>query len=266
MSVLVLIVLVAMAVVMTVGWSCQRAANNGGWTDVFWTYGTGATLATSALVPFGGNSAPTWRQTMVAAIVAVWALRLGTYVAARVARGPEDARYAALRRDWGGTFQRNMFGLLIVQAPATALLSISVLLAARNPEPGLRLADLAGAALLVVAILGETVADGQMKRFKAVSRGERVVCDVGLWGWSRHPNYVFEFLGWLAYPVIAVRLSEPLSWLSFVAPAVMFCVLRFGTGVPPLEAAMLRSKGDSYRRYQARVSPFLPLPPRKESA
>ena len=46
------------------------------------------------------------------------------------------------------------------------------------------------------------------------------------------------------------------------APRVMLLLLRCGTGVPPLEAAQLRSKGDAYRRYQARVSPFLPRPPK----
>ena len=262
MIALVLGVLAVMAVVMVCGWAVQRGANDGGWTDVFWTYGTGASCALAALVPFGGHGAPTWRQALVAALVAVWSLRLGTYVALRVAKGPEDARYAALRKDWGGRFQLNMFGLLIVQAPATALLSVSVLLAARNPQPGLRWQDLVGAAVLAGAILGESLADQQMKRFKADAAHKGQVCDTGLWAWSRHPNYLFEFLGWLAYPVIAIGLAAPWSWLSLLGPAAMFVILRFATGVPPLEEAMVRSKGDAYRAYQARVSAFLPRPPR----
>ena len=263
MILLLAAVLVVMAVVMITGWAVQRAANNGGWTDVFWTYGTGATCALAALAPLGGQHAPTWRQMLVAALVAIWAGRLGTYVALRVAGGPEDARYAALRRDWGGKFQFNMFGLLIVQAPVTALLSVSVLLAARNPDPALRWQDLVGALILAGSILGESVADGQMKRFKADTSNKGKVCDVGLWGWSRHPNYLFEFVGWLAYPVIAIQLAHPWSFASVLGPAAMFVILRFATGVPPLEEAMVRSKGDAYRDYQARVSAFLPRPPHK---
>ncbi len=262
MIVLVIAVLAAMAVVMTVGWLVQRAAGDAGWVDVFWTYGTGATCAVAALVPLAGGSVPGPRQLMVAGLVLVWSVRLGTYVAVRVAGGPEDARYAGFRRDWGRGFQARMFGVMLIQAPATAALSISILLAARNPTPGLGLADLTGLAILVGAIVGESVADGQMKRFKADPAHKGQVCDQGLWAWSRHPNYLFEFLGWLAYPVIAFRPADPWTLLALIGPALMFAILRFGTGVPPLEAAMLQSRGDAYRRYQARVSPFLPRPPK----
>jgi steroid 5-alpha reductase family enzyme len=255
-------VLVAMAVVMSSGWLFQRAVNNGGWSDVFWTYGTGASCALACLVPFGGADSPTWRQMLVAALAAIWSLRLGTYVATRVARGAEDARYADFRREWGARFQRNMFGLLIVQAPVTAILSLSILVAARQPHPGVRIADLLGALILIGSILGEGLADQQMKAFRADPASKGKVCDTGLWAWSRHPNYLFEALGWLAYPVIALDLAHPFSLLSLIAPIVMFIVLRFGTGVPPLEAAMLKSRGDAYRLYQARVSAFWPRPPK----
>lgn len=267
---LLLAVLIAMAVIMTIGWTVQRGLNNGGWTDVFWTYGTGATCALAALAPFGGQTMPNLRQGLVAALLVVWAVRLGTYVAVRVVGGPEDVRYVTLRGDWGAAFQPRMFLLMIVQAPATTLLSISVILAAQTPAPTLRLQDLLGVLILVGAIVGEAVADGQMKRFKADPSNKGKVCDVGLWAWSRHPNYLFEFAGWFAYPMIAIDLHHPMTLASLIAPAVMFAVVRYGSGVPPLEAAMVESKGDSYRRYQARVSPLLPRPPKdvepKESA
>jgi len=255
-------VLIAMAIVMMAGWACQLVAHNGGWTDVFWTYGTAAICAVAALVPFAGQTAPNWRQIAVAALITLWGLRLGTYIAIRVARSPEDVRYAALRQSWGEAFQRRMFALLIVQAPATALLSVSVVMAARSPDLHVRIVDGIGAAVMVVAVVGEALADRQMKRFKAQHRGPLAVCDSGLWAWSRHPNYFFEFVGWLAYPVIAIETSRPWSWMSLLAPTVMFGLLRYGTGVPPLEAAMRRSKGAAYARYQALVGPFVPRPPR----
>ncbi|HTT04704.1 MAG TPA: DUF1295 domain-containing protein [Steroidobacteraceae bacterium] len=253
-------VVAVMAVVMTAGWCFQRAVHNAGWSDVFWTYGTGATCAAVALMPFGAHAAPTWRQGVVATLVAIWALRLGSYVALRVARGREDVRYAGLRQSWGPAFQRKLFALLIVQAPATMLLSISVLLAARNPEPRLRLVDVLGVLVLLVAIGGEAMADRQMQQFKQRQRDPGVVCTSGLWAWSRHPNYFFEFLGWIAYPLLAVRPAAPWSWAAWIAPLVMFGLLRFLTGVPALEAAMLRSKGEAYARYQAHVNTFFPLP------
>ena len=261
MFVLFLAILIVMTVVMLVGWFFQRAAHNGGWTDVFWTYGTGVVCAVAALVPGGLPGNPYWRHVLVAAMVAIWAGRLGTYVAIRVANSKEDARYAAMREEAGASFQRQMFRLLIVQGPVTALLSIAILFAARQPAPGFRFLDLLGVAIMFGAIAGEGWADEQMKRFKRDPANHGKVCDVGLWGWSRHPNYLFELLGWFAYPAIGLTFANGWSLLSFIAPVLMFLVLRYATGVPPLEAAMLRSKGDAYRRYQERVpGAILPRP------
>lgn len=246
---------VIMTVVMFIGWVVQRAVNNGGWTDVFWTYGTGVTCAAAALVPGPG---PGWRHVLVAAMVFIWAARLGTYVAVRVARGPEDVRYATMRKEAGAGFQRQMFRLLIVQGPVTGLLSIAILFAARQPAPEVRVWDLLGVAIMVAAIACEGLADRQMKQFKQDKSNHGKVCDAGLWGWSRHPNYLFEFLGWFAYPVIGITLANGWSLLSLIAPALMFAVLRYATGVPPLEEAMLRSKGDAYRQYQDKVGAIFP--------
>jgi steroid 5-alpha reductase family enzyme len=256
-----LAVLVFMAVVMICAWSFGLARRNGGWTDVFWTFGSGIALAGAALAPFG-SVLPQARQWLVAGLVAAWALRLGSYIAGRVARHDEDPRYAQFRRDWGKAYARNMLFVVLPQAPATALLALSVLVAAQRPTPGLDLRDAAGVAVFAAAILGESLADRQMARFKADPANKGRVADTGLWGWSRHPNYFFEWLLWLAWPVMALDPARPMSWLSLVAPAVMFILLTKVSGIPPLEAAQLKSKGDAYRAYQRRVSAFFPMPPK----
>jgi len=261
MLVPVIVIGIAMAVVMACGWAYQRAANNGGWTDVFWTFGTGAICTVAALVPIDGLAGATWRQLMVACLVAGWSLRLGIYIARRVAVSREDVRYSTLREHWGAAFQTKMFALLLSQAPVTALFGIAVLFAAHQPDTGFRLADVAGLAILIGSVAGEGLADEQMKRFKSDPSAHGKVCDQGLWAWSRHPNYFFEILGWFAYPVIGFDAADLWSLLAFVAPVLMFVVIRYGTGIPPLEEAMVRSKGEAYRQYQMRVSPLLPWPP-----
>jgi steroid 5-alpha reductase family enzyme len=256
-------VLVAMALIMGVGWVVQRAAKNGGWTDAFWTFGTGATLALAALIPLGAAPGLAWRRVFVGAMVAIWSLRLGIYIARRVARSPEeDARYAAFRRDWGADFQKRMVGLMLVQAPVSALLSLSPVLAARTPRAGIGFQDVLGLIVFAGALWGEGVADGQMHAFRADPANRGKVCDTGLWSWSRHPNYFFEAAIWVAYPVIALDLARPFTWLSLIAPVIMFLTVRFASGVPPLEEAMLKSRGEAYRAYQQRVSVFIPRPPR----
>jgi steroid 5-alpha reductase family enzyme len=254
-----LAVLAAMSVVMAAAWAYGLARRNGGWTDVFWTWGAGVTLAAAALWPDAGAAPRRW---LVAGFMVVWMLRLGLYLTPRVARHPEDPRYAAFRRQWGRRYPLNMLGVTLPQAPATALLALSVGLAAHRPAAGLDLRDALGAAVFLSAIAGETVADLQMKRFRDDPANRGQVIDTGLWAWSRHPNYFFQWLGWLAYPVIALDPARPVTWLSLTAPAVMYALLRYISGVPPLEAAMLKSRGDKFRDYQARVSVFFPLPPK----
>ena len=256
-------VFIAMAVCMAAGWAFQAWRKNGGWTDVFWSFSMGLVGALAALAPID-QPRPDGRQILVAILVALWSVRLGLHIRDRVVTTPEDARYAKFRQDWAPHFQRGMFGFLQIQAAAGALLLISVVVAAHNPAPGPSLLDAAGGAILIVAILGEGLADNQLSDFAHDPANRGRVCDVGLWSWSRHPNYFFEWLGWLAYPLIALDLSGSYLWAlgAMIAPIAMFWILRFGTGVPPLEEHMLASRGEAFRAYQARVSPFFPLPPR----
>ena len=119
-----------------------------------------------------------------------------------------------------------------------------------------------GIALLVGALAGEAVADWQLRRFKSDPANRGQICEDGLWSLSRHPNYFFEWLCWLAYPLIAIDLSgaNPLGWLALLAPACMYWVLVYVSGIPPLEEHMLRSRGAEFRAVQARTRPFFPFP------
>jgi len=252
-----LAVLVLMTGVMTAAWAYGLKVRNAGWTDVFWTFGTGAALAGAALWPIGGGG-PEPRQWLAAGLVALWSVRLGRHLAARVAGGPEDARYAAFRQRFGEAYPVRMLGVVLAQAPAAALLALSVIAAVRRPDPGLDLRDLAAVLLFATAMAGEAVADAQLRAFKADPANRGKVMDRGLWARSRHPNYFFEWLAWLAWPVMAFDPGQPASWLTPVAPVVMYLLLNLVSGVPPLEAAMLRSRGQAFRDYQARTPAFFP--------
>jgi steroid 5-alpha reductase family enzyme len=263
-----IVVLFGMAAVMSAAWLVQLGTRNGGWVDVFWTFGTGVVCIIAALWPEAAASNA--RQVLVAVLAGIWSIRLGGYIAVRVAGDRnEDKRYAGLRTEWGGDFQRNMYLLCIVQAPAATLLTLSIFAASHGGAPELDIRDLLGALVLIAGIVGEGIADDQMRRFRKTAQhgpgNEKAVMDKGLWGWSRHPNYFFEWIVWLAYPVIVFDPTMPWTWLSLVGPVMMFLLLRFGTGVPTLEKTMLASRGDKFRDYQRRVSAFFPLPPKGRS-
>jgi steroid 5-alpha reductase family enzyme len=85
----------------------------------------------------------------------------------------------------------------------------------------------------------------------------------GLWRYSRHPNYFFQTLTWVAYALVAT--AAPWGWLAWICTAAMLLLILFVTGVKPAEESSLRSKGDDYRRYQRETSPFVPWPPRSST-
>jgi steroid 5-alpha reductase family enzyme len=257
---------VSLSILMTMAWAVQQRTGNSGWVDTIWTFAVGLTGAGSALWPVAGAS-PNPRQWLVAALVAIWSSRLGVHIAIRTAGISDDPRYAAFAEEWGVNSARRMFIFLQNQALGSIPLAFAIFVAARFPLATLRAQDYLGALILVAGIAGEALADAQLKRFREQPANKGRVCDAGLWRWSRHPNYFFEWFGWLAYPVIAISTDYPFSypwgWAALLAPAFMYWILVYVTGIPPLEAQMLRSRGDRYREYQSRTSVFFPLPPQK---
>jgi steroid 5-alpha reductase family enzyme len=251
---------VSLSVPMAGAWMVQRRTGNSGWVDTIWTFSLGLVGAGAALWPRAGT-APNARQWLVAGLVAIWSLRLGVHIAVRTAGITDDPRYAAFASEWGVDSPRKMFVFLQNQGFGSIPLVFAIFVAARFPGDALRLADYLGAAILLAGIAGEALADAQLKSFRSNSAHKGRVCDVGLWRWSRHPNYFFEWFGWLAYPVIGLSIDYPWGFATLLAPLFMYWILVYVTGIPPLEAQMLRSRGDRYRDYQSRTSAFFPLPP-----
>ena len=252
---------VALGLIMAFAWLLWLRTRNSGWIDTAWTFGLGAVGFAAALWPFAAASD---RQALVAALIAVWAIRLGLHIAFRTAGIADDPRYGKLVDGWGSAANWQMFLLVQKQALISIPLAVAMMLAAQNPEPGLRPQDYVAALIFIVGILGEGIADAQMRRFRANPANAGKICDRGLWAWSRHPNYFFEWVCWLAYPVFAIDAAGdyPLGWLALIGPACMYWVLVHVTGIPYLEAHMLARRGEAFRAYQARTSAFFPTPPR----
>lgn len=256
------LIAVSMSILMAGAWMVQQRTGNSGWVDTIWTFSLGLVGAGSALWPVAG-AAPSARQWLVAALVAIWSVRLGSHIAARTRGITDDPRYAAFAKEWGVNSPKKMFMFLQNQAFASIPLVFAIFVAARFPDPALRWQDALGVLILFGGIAGEGLSDSQLKVFRSHPENKGKVCDSGLWRWSRHPNYFFEWFGWLAYPVIALSLDYPWGFATLLAPLFMFWILRYVTGVPPLEEQMLKSRGDAYRAYQDRTSVFFPLPPKE---
>ncbi|HWA08146.1 MAG TPA: DUF1295 domain-containing protein [Opitutaceae bacterium] len=239
-----------------------RRMDNYGIVDIAWSYAFGLLALCYAL------AAPGWavRRALIATLALLWSLRLGTHLAVRVLRHHpvEDGRYRQLRQDWAADFSRRMFGFFQLQAVSVVLLGAAFLVSCLNPSPQLHPLELAGAALWLLAISGESLADAQLAAFRRRAARGGQVCDVGLWRYSRHPNYFFEWLIWVAYFVFA--LASPWGWTAIIGPAGILYLLLRVTGIPMTEEQSLRSRGDAYRRYQQTTSAFVPWFPRRPRA
>lgn len=263
--------LVWVSVEMAATFALARRLRNYGIVDIVWALG----FAPLALIYLGLtarerydaklNDFPEWNwpaALTVSALVTAWALRLGVHLLVRVkSHHPrEDVRYAELRREWGAAEARKMFGFFLLQGGLQLVLStpwlLTIIDSQRARSFSLGTWAWVGVGLWCVGWVGETIADRQLSRFRADPANRGQICQVGLWNYSRHPNYFFEWVIWLGYAALA--LGAPWGLLGLISPLLMWHFLVNVTGIPMTEALSVRSKGEAYREYQRTTSAFFP--------
>jgi steroid 5-alpha reductase family enzyme len=255
---ILLTALVGLCLVFVALYLVCRRLDNYGFVDVAWSY------AFAFVAIYYAWAAPGWlpRRLLLAGMAILWSLRLGTHLLRRVAghHPVEDGRYVQLRRDWAGNFAPKMAGFFQLQAASVILLSLPFLLPALNATSSFHWLEIAGALLWLAALGGESLADAQLRAFKHDPANRGRVCAVGLWRYSRHPNYFFEWLIWVGFALIA--LASPWGWLALLSPlSILYLLLRV-TGIPLTEEQSVRSKGDAYLQYQKTTSAFVPWWPK----
>ena len=238
--------------VMFTAWIVHLRQHNAGIVDVAWS----ANLAFLAILYGALGSGLAERRVLVALLGGIAGMRLAVHIHRRGHGKPEDGRYQTLRREWGGNIALKFLFFFLFQGLLDLVLAIPFLLAAVNPAPRIAPLEWAGVAIWMIAIAGETSADRALEHFKADPAHRGKTCREGLWRYSRHPNYFFEWLVWIAYAVFA--LASPSGWIALVCPALMLYFLLRVTGIPATEAQALKSRGDDYREYQRTTSAFVP--------
>jgi steroid 5-alpha reductase family enzyme len=143
-----------------------------------------------------------------------------------------------------------------MQGISNVLLSIPFFISVVNTQRSLSVFEYAGAVLWLISVVGEAIADVQLASFKKDPNNKGKVCDKGLWYYSRHPNYFFEWLMWVSYFVFA--LGSPYGFIAIISPAVILYLLLKVTGIPATEQQSLKTKGEAFKRYQQTTSVFVP--------
>ena len=245
-----------LAVLFVLLWAVLGREGRSGWADFAWAVAIGLTGSILAGLSEGWAS----RRIAVAAIALVWASRLAAHLGKRLSHEGEDGRYLSMAESLGTSYRSFMLGFFLLQAFMAWVFSLPFFVLAQASTPAFSNAEIAGLAIWLLSLAGNNLADRQLAAWKSEPNNAGKTCRSGLWAWSRHPNYFFEWLIWCAYPVMAIG-TPALPWAIGVA-AFMFVMVRFISGVPYTEKQAVRSRGDDYRRYQASVSPFFPLPPK----
>ncbi|HUR42226.1 MAG TPA: DUF1295 domain-containing protein [Verrucomicrobiae bacterium] len=237
-------------------WLLQRRTRNAGLVDPIW----GFTLGSLAVVHALAGTVPGDARLLLALMGGLWGARLGAHLWMRNAGKPEDWRYASFRAKWAAKADFNMFWFFQFQNLFTLALSVTAFapIAFRTDAPP-QLAMAAAVVLWFIAVGGEALADRQMEAFRANPLNKGRVCRDGLWRFSRHPNYFFECVHWAAY--VPLALGAPWGWVSLLAPVVMAALLMKLSGVPLLEAEMIKRK-PGYAEYVRTTNALIPWPPR----
>jgi steroid 5-alpha reductase family enzyme len=235
-------------------WLLSLKLNNFSFVDVTWSYGLAFLAPLYALAGNGFGQ----RKIIALTMAMIWSLRLGTYLFFRIKRHHphEDVRYQVLREKWRSSLARSFFFFFQAQAALILLLSVPILLACLNPSAQVSVLEWIGFAVWLIGICGEALSDAQMQRFKSDPASKGRVCEVGLWRYSRHPNYFFESVVWWGFWLLAC--GSPWGWVTIYAPLMILYFLLRVTGIPLTEECAVKSKGDAYREYQRTTSAFIP--------
>jgi steroid 5-alpha reductase family enzyme len=246
------------SIIMIGGWLYQRRTRNAGIVDVIWS----ACMAASAVFYALTGSGAFLPRLLVGALGAIWGTRLALHLWVRVSREEEDGRYARLRKRWNGD-QGKFLMFFLAQGLLTALFSLPFWIAAHNPVDGWTVWLILAVLIWLVALGGEWIADHQLAAHRADPAMKGKTCRRGLWRYSRHPNYFFEWLHWFTYVFLAIGTGPVWVAASLLGAALMLGTLCLVTGIPYTEAQAVRSRGDDYREYQRTTSALIPWFPRR---
>ncbi|KAJ0971632.1 hypothetical protein J5N97_019591 [Dioscorea zingiberensis] len=200
-----------------------------------------------------------FRQIVLTVLVVIWGLRLGLFLLMRILQWGEDRRFDEMRNNLG-----KLAGFWIFQALWVWTVSLPVTVVnASDRDPSVQAQDIIGWVMWAIGITIEATADQQKLMFKNSPVNKGKWCNIGIWRYSRHPNYFGEILLWWGIFVASTPILHGAEWLVIFGPLFLTILLLFVSGVPLLEESADKRYGgvEEYRLYKNTTSPLVPLLP-----
>jgi steroid 5-alpha reductase family enzyme len=203
------------------------------------------------------------RAILLTVLVVIWAARLGPFLFRRVKQAGKDGRFDQIKVSiprflltW--TLQ----GLWVFVTLIAALTAIT----SQHSEP-LGVIALLGTLIWLLGFALEVIADAQKSAFNKRPENSGKFINMGLWRWSRHPNYFGEIVLWCGVALIALPVFQSWQWLSLISPVFVFLLLTRVSGVPLLEKRADAKWGGSvnYESYKRDTSALMPRPPKRSA-
>ena len=233
----------------TLAWLWQWRTSNADIVDITWCF----TIVVGALIYYFMAPGQGSIIYMILLFPVMWYTRLGLHLVIRYRVEHEDSRYQNLRSHWSEQTQLKFFFFFVFQAFLGWLFALPAVFISHSEAP-LGLMAIIAVLIGVISFVGASIADQQLYRFKSNPENKGKVCDIGLWRYSRHPNYFFEWTHWFVYPLLSWH-TDYFYW-SLVFPVLMLVFLLKITGIPFAEQQALKNRGEAYRQYQRRTNQF----------
>ncbi len=252
-----LVAAISILVLMLVTWGISLAVHNASIVDIVWGLGFVVVAWTVRLSTDQGDSA---RQWLLVAMTTIWGLRLAIHLFVRNHGNGEDFRYVRMRKHYGPRFGlislATVFGL---QGVLMFVVSLPVQLGQADATPSIGAIGILGIVVWAVGMFFETVGDLQLTAFKKDPANTGKVMNLGLWRYTRHPNYFGDACVWWGIGIVAAETGAG-AW-GLIGSALMTFLLRRVSGVTLLEKSLVKRR-EGYAEYVATTSPFVPRPPR----
>ena len=250
----IVMVIIYLVLQMCCVWMLYRFLKNPSVVDASWSIG----LMISGLIYLWSMNISS-RNMVITALLILWALRLAGYLwYTRLHQGHIDKRYTTLSNDWKINQSLGFFLNFQLQGFLVFIISFVFYWIGSSNDVSLTRLDIIALIIVIGGILGESIADLQLYGFKKKAKGG--VCHIGLWQYSRHPNYFFDWVAWLGFTLFALQSHYGLFGL--LSLMVLYLIFTRITG-PLTERGSVKSRGQIYIDYQKQTPMFFPWFKRK---